>query len=236
MSRTHSLPRTRTRELHPRLEPLERRCLLTTFQWAGGASGDFSAAANWKDPNGNPGVPGPNDAITVAVAGGATVNVTGSATVNSVSMDRFETLNVTGGTFTVADGNSASSQVGTLNVSAGAAFHVGAGTVSLVAAGTVAGTLDVASGATLGFYGDGPFNFNAGAAFAGAGRYDINGYFTTLNININTNLTAPQDVTFEEGTLQGSGTLTVTGTFTGCNRARAKDSAGFLAFSPLEPR
>ena len=41
------------------LEPLEDRCLMSSFHWASDVSGDFNSAANWVDQSDNPGRPRP---------------------------------------------------------------------------------------------------------------------------------------------------------------------------------
>ena len=96
--------KSRRHRRSPSLESLERRCLLATFHWVSDSGGDWSTAANWLNQNGMPGVPGPDDDAVVSVTG-ITVTVSGSISVNSLNLASGSTLDVTGGSFSVANSN-----------------------------------------------------------------------------------------------------------------------------------
>ncbi len=206
----HGATRKRAaRRLRFGVEILEQRRLLAVNQWVGGSSGDFDVPSNWEGINNAPGIPGVNDQIELG--GEMTIDVTGSASVNSIIGNQFQTFDVTGGTFTIENAGSANSSFGSLMLAPGAGLDVQEGALSVINGGSIAGPVGVSTGATLGFYGQNPVDFNAGASFSGGGDYDINGYFTSLVFN--TSMSAPQNVTFEEGTIQVNDALTVPGTF-----------------------
>jgi hypothetical protein len=198
----------RARRLLPAIaEPLEARQLLTAFHWVGGSAGDFNVASNWADTNNQPGIPGPNDDITIS--GGTTVTVTGSTSVNQVTADSSETIDVTGGTFTINNTGSASSTLGTLDVASSAGFSVAAGTASFFGSGTstIAGTVTAAAGSTIAMDFSGPLNLNAGASISGSGLYLIDDDSTTLATNVTV-----ANLGLEGGSLAGAGSLNITGT------------------------
>jgi hypothetical protein len=129
------------------VEFCEDRLLLASYVWVGGSAGDFDAAANWADSSNNPGIPGASDDITIS--GDVTINVKSAAAVNTISAGSAVTINVSGGNFTVNNKSSASSTIGSMNVSAGAGLDISAGTLSLTSAATFDGLLEVAPGASL---------------------------------------------------------------------------------------
>src|SRR5207237_238999 len=90
------------RRVVPVLLALEDRWLPATFHWANTVGGDFNDASNWRDPSGNPGVPGPNDDASVGFSG-ITVTSSQSNQVRSLNIpfSTATTLAVTGGSFTV---------------------------------------------------------------------------------------------------------------------------------------
>src|SRR5262245_56083332 len=81
------------------------------------------------------------------------------------------------------------------------------GTLRSDGGGTHSGTFSAAAGAAMRFNG-GPNELNAGVTFAGAGFHRISGGTT----NVNVPLSGP-NFGLDGGTLTGSGTLTVSGTF-----------------------
>ena len=187
------------------LEPLEDRCLMSSFHWASDVSGDFNSAANWVDQSDNPGVPGPNDDATIGYSG---VTVTSSQSNTVGSLNDEGALALTGGTFAVANDSS----VAQLTVAAGATLQVSGGTTTLSggsADSVLSSTVSVASGATLDLTG-GTVDLNSGAALTGAGEY----LFGDATVNVNTPLAAPADLDLMAGTLAGAGPLTVTNTGT----------------------
>ena len=144
-------PSGRKRRRHRGLrmvEFLERRSLLSTFQWVSATGGDWNLAANWENQNGQPGVPGANDDAVIDVSG-ITVTVSQSISVNSLTLASSSTLDVTTGIFSVANsGTRPRRNIGSLDLAAGTTFHASGGTAQLDG-GAIAGQLNVASGATL---------------------------------------------------------------------------------------
>ena len=174
-------PRRHRRSLS--LESLERRCLMATFHWVSDSGGDWSTAANWLNQNGMPGVPGPDDDAVVSVAG-ITVTTSGSISVNSLTLASGSTLDVTSGSFSVANSNASSTQLGTLDLASGTTFQVQAGTAELTSGGTIAGNLSIATGATL--ENAGTTAFNAGGNIAGPGTFDnLSGGAVNFNSSAN---------------------------------------------------
>jgi hypothetical protein len=104
------------------LEVLEDRTLLSTVTWINSAGGDWDTAANWKDDQGNNGVPGAADDVVIP-PGSYTVThasaVTDAATsiTNQAAITLSDgTLNVSGnvtgtGQFTLAGGTLANATV-----------------------------------------------------------------------------------------------------------------------------
>ena len=173
---------------------------MATFHWVSDSGGDWSTAANWLNQNGMPGVPGPDDDAVVSVAG-ITVTTSGSISVNSLTLASGSTLDVTSGSFSVANSNAASTQLGTLDLASGTTFQVQAGTAELTSGGTIAGDLSIASGATL--QNAGTTAFNAGGNIAGPGTFDnLSGGAVNFNSSANLFLAA-------SGTLTNAGTMTV---------------------------
>ena len=205
-----------TRSHRPTLEALEDRRLPATFTWALSGSGDFNAAADWRDQNNNPGVPGPNDDVIVPQSSTPiTITSSTSNTINSLLLNADATLTIASGTFTLADVGK-NSFINTLVLDAGAALQASAnnqansGTVD-IGGGTGAGVLVAGAGATINFT-NGPheFDVNAGSSFAGAGTVLVAGGFVRLNTNVST----PTNFEVESGTVEGPGTLTIPNNFT----------------------
>lgn len=204
--RTSKLPSapTRTRRSPLALEPLEDRRLPATFTWVQNAGGDFNNAANWRDENNNPGVPGANDDAVINTTG---INVTSSTsnTVNSLLCGAQLTL--LGGTFSIADAGK-NSHINTLVQNAGTTLQANAGTL-FVSGGSSSGTLVAASGAMITF-GNDQFSMNAGSSLTGAGLFFVGGGMLTLNVDEN----APANFQVDGGAVNGPGILTITNTFT----------------------
>jgi RHS repeat-associated protein/uncharacterized repeat protein (TIGR01451 family) len=196
----------------PRVELLERRTLLASFTWAGGSSGDFGIAINWTDGDGNPGVPGIHD--TATIGGSVTLGVSSINAVSSLNAPQA-TLNVTAGEISVGvSGDSGSySSIGTVNVSPGATFGVAGGSAGIDSSGgSIAGGINVAAGADLTISSAGAAtNINSGATFTGAGQVYLTGYFN--NVSVNADITGPQNLAMDAGTLSVAGTFTIPGSF-----------------------
>jgi YD repeat-containing protein len=196
----------------PRIEILEQRCLLASFTWAGGSSGDFGIAINWKDGNGNPGVPGIHD--TATIGGSVTLGVSSVNAVSSLNAPQA-TLNVSGGGISVGvSGDSGGySSIGMLNVSPGATFGVAGGSAGIDSdGGSIAGGINVAAGAYLTISSAGAAtNINAGAAFTGSGTIYLTGYFN--NVSVNADIIGPQNLAMDAGTVSVAGTFTIPGSF-----------------------
>ena len=185
-SRSSAARSRRRKSFRPAVEPLEERRVMSTYTWSALGDGYFDVASNWSDENGNPGVPGPNDTAindtnyNITVRNNAVVgtwfdgihNLTGDAIIQSGS-----SLTITG------HGGGGESNFYQLQVLNGATLNVEGNTTALQYS-TVAGTLHVASGATLQFYSDNAGaqdTLNAGAVLEGPGLYQVSD--DTLFIN-----------------------------------------------------
>jgi hypothetical protein len=204
---TNRSPRRRSQRLD--LEILEDRWLLSTFTWIGATSGgDFNTATNWQDQGGTNAVPGSGD--DAVIPGSDTVTVSGDATVNSVNGQLGGAqLDIKAGTFTLNNVNQNSDLSGFF-LEGGATLKVNGGT-TVLDGGTLAGTVDVETGGTLEFHDN--TTTITGGSFIGTGQYLVaGGAFSAVTLN--TDLTAPANFTLQSGTLNGSGNLTISGTFT----------------------
>ena len=204
--------RRNVRAQKPRIELLERRSLLASFTWAGGSSGDFAIATNWKDANGNPGVPGIHD--TATIGGSVTLGVSSIDAVSSLNAPRA-TLNVTAGEISVgvSEDSGTYSSIGMVNVSPGATFGVAGGSAGINSyGGSIAGGIDVEAGAYLTISSGGAaINLNAEATFTGSGTVYLTGYFN--NVRVNADIIGPQNLAMDGGTLTVNGTFTIPGAF-----------------------
>ncbi len=158
-------------------------------------SGNWFTAANWDEPN--PAappptlhyVPGANEDAVLGNNSGATpptpftVTYNGTSTVNSINGNITGTLDITGGSLTLANGGAFNSMA--INVANGASLGVTNGTLN-VTAGTYAGTLSGAG--TLQFL-YGTFNMNAGASVTVANWVlGVTNNGTVSRTNLNTDL------------------------------------------------
>ncbi len=76
--------RSSRQRFRPELAFLETRRLLSTFLWINSAGGNFDNPQNWRDQNGDNGVPGPGDTADI-LNGGFNVTVSQSTTVDNIS-------------------------------------------------------------------------------------------------------------------------------------------------------
>ena len=208
------------------------------------AGGNWFSAANWNEPDPGPPattvhyVPGANNDVTIpdnsGVATPFSIAYAGTSTVNTLTSAGNLTLNVTSGSLTTANGGFG---FGTLNVSAGATFAVGAGTFSLnnlALSGTLAGagtfrqingTFDINAGASITVdtwlltyqIGSGTVsttNLNTDLTYAHNFQLlDVFGNFPILNLNSHT-LTLSGTTTTLDGVINGPGTVNISGAAT----------------------
>jgi hypothetical protein len=182
------------------LEAFEDRCVPSTFNWFQNVDGDFNDASKWRDQNGNPGVPGPNDDASI---GSSSITVTSSVNNTVRSLRSSARLTLTGGIFSVGDTIN-SSTLGELVINGGAMFQVTAGMTSLNGGTADLGNFNVASGATLNFT-SGTHHLNGATTLGGQGHYVLNGG----ELTVDTTVAAPQNFQLAGGTLDGSGTFLV---------------------------
>ncbi len=199
-----AMSRTRSRRRRLSFESLERREVLASFIWTAGINGDFGVASNWLNTTTNtPGVPGPSDSAEIPI--GIEVSSSTNRTVNNLS----GSLRITSGTFTVQNLVN-NSTLFNLKVDSGATLSTTGGTTAVLGA-EIAGTVNTATNANFRFQ-RGAINLNPGVALTGAGIYRFEGdVFGGPNVELKTNVTAPQKIVFENGLLLGSGNLTVGG-------------------------
>jgi hypothetical protein len=222
-----------SRRFRPTVSPLEDRRLLTAFSWDVTTGGDFNSPLNWADPQGNHGVPGPNDSATVS-RGGVTITVSQSEKVNSIISNVGSLLEINSGTFSIENVNTSSS-IQSMNLASGATFETDGGATFINDSSDVlnvyAGTFNAAVGASINFGsnpgegGDAGQDLKAGTAFTGGGQVFMNSHWS-----INAPLVAPSNFDFDSddlaiatgvvftvpgsfawtgGTLDGSGTMLI---------------------------
>jgi hypothetical protein len=193
------------RGFRPVLSVLEGRTLLAVFSWLNAVDGAFNNAANWINQDGQHGVPGAGDTADITY-GDVTVTVPASTSVDNLQC--VGTLDVTSGTFSVANVVQSSSTVGNLILPSGTTFATNAGTTSLNS-GNLSGTLSAPSGAVVRLEA-GAVTVNSGSVFSGAALFKVTGGTVTLNANV----TAPGLFEVDGGTITGPGALTIPSSFT----------------------
>jgi hypothetical protein len=187
------------RAVRPVPSYLEDRQLLATWNWVTNGDGAWNVAANWVNPaNNTHGIPAAGDTANIAY-GGITVTVPASVTVDNVQCP--STLKITGGTFTVTN-QAQNSNISTLVLSSSTGLTTTGGSTT-INGGTIAGTVTATTPGTV--YLDGTITANPGTTIAGTGLTDVTGGVLTLS----TNITAPKQFEFDAGTINGTGTLTV---------------------------
>jgi hypothetical protein len=191
----------------PAVEALEERSLLSTFNWWQTVDGTFGDSTRWHDQNGLTGLPGSSDDATIPNG----INVTTGTTRTLNTLNSSANLELTAGTF-VLKNIGHTSTLSNLIVDSGATLEILSGT-TYISGCTIAGTLDVEPGATLDFL-HGDNNLNPGTSLTGTGQFSTAGdVFGGPGIHLNTNITAPTNFLLQNGVIDGTGTLTIAGTF-----------------------
>jgi hypothetical protein len=206
--RASSVKPSRRRRTIAALELLEGRALMATYTWISTSTGgNYNVAANWSGPNGINAVPGPTDDAVLPQAP-YTVTITSAETVGTISCGGGSILDIkSGGSLTVNNPstNTPTTVIANVNVEAGGSLSLQARTSTIDGAGTIAGTVNVASGATLDLStSSNGIVLAAGASLAGAGSY-----VDTQTLTINGAVTAPTNFVFQTGIIQGTGTFTI---------------------------
>jgi hypothetical protein len=189
---------------------------MTTANW-NTTGGNWFTASNWDEPGNQHFVPGASDDAVIpdnSVGTPFTITYNGTSTIHSLQgANPEDTLDIAGGSLTLANGGSFNSM--DVDVDAGATLGVTAGTL-VITGGDYAGTLS-GNGAFSFVYGT--FNLNAGVSITAAIwvlGVTTNGTFSTTNLN--TDLSYAH--TFTLGDLSGNHavlnlnnhTLTLSGT------------------------
>ena len=204
-SRSSAASRRPRKPFRPAVEPLEERRVLSTYTWSAAGDGYFDVASNWSDENGNPGVPGPND--TAINRTNYNITVRTNAVVGTWLDGSGEDTMQSGSSLTITgNGVDGASYFYQLEVQNGATLDV-EGNITALQQSTVAGTMNVASGATLQFSSDNNSQdtLNAGAVLEGQGLYQV----SDENLFINAPILAPAN--FElDGTLAVAATQSFT--------------------------
>lgn len=123
---------------------------------------------------------------------------TGTTTIG-IAFHNTGTVNANYGTLSVNNGGTST---GVWNVTSGATLNFGSGTYSLNNGSSINGT-----GTGVISFSSGPHTVNAGTSYSVAGTTLINGSFVAFNNTATTN-----SLGVSSGRLQGTGTMTVTGT------------------------
>ncbi len=206
LSRKRSQRRnTSTRKRRLTIENLEGRALLAVYNWVLQGDGDWGVAGNWNNTSTNlPGVPGATDTANIGQ-----VQVTSgiSRTVNNIT--GAGAIKVTAGTFSVQNAVNDTLIFG-LTVDAGATFRTTGGTTHIINS-EISGTLNTLANGTLRFL-RGLNTLNPGSNMIGAGQYLLLGdVFGAPFVELNQDMVAPANFRMQNGTLGGSGDLTVNG-------------------------
>lgn len=189
----------------PVLEAFEDRCLPATFSWFQAVDGNFNDPARWRNDQSQPGVPGPNDTAVINISGNFTVTLTASHTVNRIFAGNRVAVNP-GTTLTLANSLD-NSRFGQLLLQG--ALTTNGGVTQILDNSDLQGVMTTGVAAVLQF-GSGTHQFNAGAAFSGAGRVILGGSF---NVNIAHSTAAAVELV-AGGTLGGVANFTLTNRLT----------------------
>ncbi len=195
------------RGTRPAFETFENRQLLSTVDWISSTSGSWDVASNWSTDA----VPGTGDDVVINVSG---IAVTSSVNVSVNSVTSQAELELTGGTFDVANVK-ATSSLASVVVNSGATLETSAGTTQVSGNGTVAGTVDTAAGATLSITG-GTLTVTATNALTDSGLIQLDGGWLAANATQSVqNLEIDYATNFwgSIGGLTGSSNVTVTNNF-----------------------
>jgi hypothetical protein len=185
---------------------LEGRALLAAFNWVLAGDGDWGVAANWLNTSTNlPGVPGAGDTANI---GQVQVTSGVSRTVNNIT--GAGAIKVTAGTFSVQNAVNDTLILG-LTVDAGATFRTTGGTTNIINS-EISGTINTLTNGTFRFL-RGLNTLNPGSSIIGAGQYLLLGdVFGAPFVEINQDMVVPANFRLQNGTLGGTGDLTVNGT------------------------
>ncbi len=202
------------------LDRLEARVLMTgapsgLYTW-NALGGDFNTASNWTGPGGVHAVPSSGDDAVIP-DGDYTITVTQPDTVSTIASGAILSI-ASGGSLDVLNASSGRlSTLANLDIASGGSLSFEAGSTEVTPAGysqnsTIAGTLNLASGATLILGGSvngagSGLALEAGVNLTGGGSYEINS-----DVEIDGAVTSPENLTLNAPNgpgITGSGTLTV---------------------------
>jgi hypothetical protein len=204
----------------PALEVCEDRCLLNSYTWvpvSGVYDGDFSNGAHWRDDHtGTTGVV-PTAIDDASIQGsGYQVTITQQHEVNSLS-NGPRLLIQGGGRLRLTDVGS-NSFLYNLVMEQNSTLEVLRRTLFINVGSDLAGTVSVAQDATVQWQG-GDNYLSPHVALTGVPGMGLGTFLAEGNdggapsIHLNTDLTAPNNFTLRNGTLDGPGTLTIDSTF-----------------------
>jgi alpha-L-arabinofuranosidase len=106
------------------VEALEDRCLPSQVNWISTSSGSWNTPGNWSTKS----LPGPSDDVVISQPGNIQITLSSSTAVNSISISG-DTLDITGGTLSVA-ANSSLDSTSTLSLNGGNFALAGGATLS----------------------------------------------------------------------------------------------------------
>ena len=236
--------------VRPLVECLETRLAPAIVDWVTNADGNWNDCGSWRVRGTNPPVfrcPGANDDAVISVAVDALITFSGNHQVRT--LDVSERLRMTSGTLSIAGAAPLSSAINRLEQNPGSVLQVLAnsqltlngsqglnGTINVATGATLgvanfsmAGTINAAANAAVGFFGCGVMSLEPGAALSGTGTYTLfgsvlcgprltlNGNISVPNLDLNTNggiggdgaLTVTNTLTFRSGEIGGTGTVTL---------------------------
>ncbi len=190
------------------VETLESRVVLATYNWVAGVPGDWDVAANWRDQDNLPGIPGAGDDAKFTEVVTSTV----SRTVNSLNSG-FGGLHVTGGTFAISHTVGPGSFLSGLVLDSGAALGASGEQLDLFGSEISGNLISEGIDTTIRFAR--LEDLKVGAQLTGTGTFLIEGDTgggPTVNIEAAANIVTSSKLKFSGGaSLTGPGTLTIGG-------------------------